>query len=1082
MRDLAEALRRLGLGQHVKAFAAADIDAETIGLLTEDDLKELGLSLGHRRRLLAALKNGRLFAASAEAGVARVLGTQPERRQITVLFCDIVGSTELTEQFDPEEMGRLIRLFQDAAAGAISRFDGFVDRFIGDGVLAFFGYPKAHENAAELAVSAGFAIIEAMHDVRTATGERLAARAAVASGLVFIGQNVSHDGAREQIATGEALNLAARLQQLAPANAILISHETRALLRGLFDLADLGRRELKGIGRPVRVWQVLGEHIGSTRFSAAEQQGLSPLVGRDAEFELLKNRWEAARTGEGQVVLLTGEAGMGKSRLSQMLRQQLTTEANFVLQYQCSPFHTNTALHPIIAQLQFAAGIQPSEAAELKLGKLERLLSLSSPDPRAALPMLAALLRIAPGPYQAPTSLSAEEQKQWTLTTLVNQLLGLARQHPVLMLVEDAHWMDPTTQEFVGQVISSIQDAPVLLVVTYRPDFQKRWTNFAHVTTLALSRLPKCATRELIASVAGNRALPPEVVDQIVAKTDGIPLFVEELTKAVLELDILEKHDSHYALRGPLPSLAIPATLQDSLLSRIDRLSEVKEVAQIGAVLGREFSYAHLAAMADLRQEALQAAIARLIQAELIHCRGSPEKATYVFKHALVQDTAYSTLLLAKRQQLHARCCEILLRLSPEMQEEQPEVLAHHYCEAGNAEQAAELWLKAGRRAVERSANVEALGHLANAMRVLPGIEDPARRNALEMLIQLERGMPLIATRGYGAHETVEAWDRARTLAEERGDLSQLPRALYGLWAALISLGKVRGCLPNAERVLQVAKQTNDDGLALVGWRIRGLTRFMLGQPGAAREDLERTLSNYDPDRHAPLAFRFGQNPRVAAMAVRATVLWVQGEADEARSTSLAAVAEAEGLRHLNSRSYSLAYGACLVARMQGDIEETERLADMLLALARQHRLNLWHAYGLSYKGWALAERGAVADGIHLLRRASIGFQEAGAGIYEPMHMGSLAAAEARGGSPEEATTHIAEAIAEAERREEIWCLPELLRLQADIWLRAGRTGQDAELLLREAASLARSRGMVASAERAEHDLASLRLDKKELA
>ncbi len=1035
MDELAALLSRLGLERHLAAFAEAEIDLATLNLLSENDLRELGLSLGARRRLMAAIAAGLpdLSAPPAAVPAEPAPETEAERRPLTVLFCDIVGSTALTHDLDPEDMGRIIHRFQDAAAGAVARFEGFVDRFMGDGMLVFFGYPRAQENAAERAVRAGFAIIEATNAIATPAGTPLSVRVAIASGDAFIGKTLVHGAAREPLAAGEVLNLAARLQEVAPPNGIAISQETRALLRGLFELENLGQHFLKGIGAAVPAWRVLRERVLATRFEAAEARTLSPLVGREAEGALLAGRWTAARQGEGQVVLLSAEAGLGKSRLIRELRERAAAEPHLVVRYQCSPMHTNSALHPAIGQLRFAAGINPDDPPACQFERLALLLRQASSDLETALPLVATLLAI-PGPHTTSLAgLSAEQVKHRTLEVLIAQMLGLARNRPLMILVEDAHWMDPTTQELISLAIATIQNEPVLIVITYRPTFQHPWGGLPHATTLRLGRLTRAETRTLISHVAGGRQLPDEVTDQIIARTDGVPLFVEELTKAVLALGSLVEQDGRYVLKGSLDARAVPATLRDSLLARVEGLAAAKEVAQLGAVLGREFRRAHVAAMAAIGEATLDEGVARLLQEELIHQHGSRAVVSYVFKHALVQEAAYSTLVQARRRQLHARCAEILQELSPEIAEQQPEVLAQHYQAAGQSLAAAEQWLAAGRQAARQSAHQEAIGHLRAGLAALDEAEQTERREELELLLELELGVPLIATRGYAAAETEAAWDRARALAERRHDGARLAQALYGLWAAQVSLGRVRRALDTAGQVIDIAGRIGEVGIGLVGGRIRGLTHFMLGDLAAARADLEPTIAGFHPDRDGGLAFHFGQNPRVSARAILATVLALQGESEAAREAGRLAVEEAAQIRHTNSEAYALAYGACMAAWMLGEVEETAALADRLLLLARENNMGLWGAYAASFKGWALAESGRPAEALALFEVAIGGFEKAQSGIYEPMQRGLYALALARAGRQAEGLAGLDAALAEARRREENWCIPELLRLRAAV-------------------------------------------------
>lgn len=1041
--SIAAILQSIGLGQYAEAFAAADVDASVLPLLTEEDLKDLGLSLGHRRKLLAAIADGSVAAALAQLSAAAVSpnpldhANEPERRQITVLFCDIVGSSALTERLDPEEMGRIIRRFQDTAAGAISRFDGFVDRFMGDGVLAFFGFPRAHEDAAERAVRAGLAIIETVTALFTPSGDPIAVRVAVASGPVFIGEVVAHGGAREHIVTGEVLNLAARLQNIAPVNGLAVSRETERLLRGLFEVEDLGLHEFKGIGRPIRVWSVLRERVAPTRFEAAFGQAIAPMVGRDAEIAILKERWKAATLGEGQAVLLSGEAGMGKSRIAQALHEHIQDQPHIIVRYQCSPFHRNSALYPAIAQMQFAAGIAATDPPEVKLAKLKPVLAQSGSDVEAVLPVFASLLGIPSSADQETSPVSAEELKRRTLQALVDQLLGLSRQRPVFMLLEDAHWLDPTSYQLMGEAIGSIADSRVLLLATFRPEFQHGWAGLAHVTSLALSRLPSWQAQGIIDHVGAGKSFPPELVQQILLKTDGVPLFVEELAKTILDLGVLREEGDRYILTRPLPSLAIPSTLQDSLMARLDRHPSAKEIAQLGAVIGREFPHTHISALSGLEGAQLLDAVRELLRSELVHQRGGLEHAIYVFKHAMVQETAYHTLVNARREQLHLHCAQILLELTPGIAEQQPELLAHHYEAGHDYPAAAGYWLKAGRRAAERSASVEAVAHLRHGLTAAAQITEAEQRAELEMLLNLELGVPLIATRGYAAPETIQAWETARALSEDRSD-RHFARALYGLWAARISLGETRTALGLASRLVELGAQMQDEGIRIVGHRVRGLTYQTLGEVASARSELDAALTLYDPTRHSQLGLEFGQNPRVSAMASLSIVLWLQGFPDRARATSLAAVAEATEAKHANSIGYALAYGACLVGLLRCDPVETAQLADQLIALAEERHFELWQAYGRSYKGWALARSGDAVEAVRLLRLAQEGFSRAGSELYAPTIDGLLGYALRHAGQPQEALVCMSRAVAEAEKREEVWCLPELLRQRAALLRQTG--------------------------------------------
>ena len=660
--DIGAWLRELGLERYEPSFRENEIDARSLPHLTAEDLKELGVTrVGHRRRLLEAIAALRkAHPVSAEAARADTHEQQPaaspkvERRQLTVMFVDLVDSTTLAARLDPEEMGELLRAYQGAVAGAIARFEGHIAKYLGDGVLAYFGYPRAHEDEAERAVRAGLAAVGAVHDLTLANSGRLAARIGIATGPVVVGELIGEGAAREETVVGETPNLAARLQSLASPNGVVISRNTRRLIGGLFDLADLGSLSIKGFAEPKRAWRVIGESQVESRFEALRSAALTPLVGREEELALLQRQWDEARDGEGQVVLLSGEPGIGKSRLTRALQQRLVEGTYTRIVHLCSPYHTNSALHPIIDRLQRAAKFDRDDTDEQKLAKLEELLAMSAENVAEVAPHFAALLSIPTEGRYPSLNLAPEVQMSKTLDALVAQVEGLARWRPVLALFEDVHWIDPTSLDLLERLIERVRSLRVLLVITFRPEFKPSWVGHLHVTSLTLNRLSRKSGCVMIERLTAGKALPSEVVWQIVAKTDGVPLFVEELTKNVLESGLLREERGSYVLAGPLPPLAIPATLHDSLTARLDRLLPVKEVAQIGAAIGREFSYELLALVTPLRQNELHEALARLEESELVFRRGTPPHATFAFKHALVQEAAHESLLRSNRQQIHA--------------------------------------------------------------------------------------------------------------------------------------------------------------------------------------------------------------------------------------------------------------------------------------------------------------------------------------------------------------------------------------------------------------------------------------------
>ena len=774
--DIAAWIRELGLDQYERAFLDNAIDAEVLPTLTADDLKDIGVTVvGHRRKLLnaiATLREPERLAGGEDVSPSALSADrrgEAERRQLTVLFCDLVGSTALSVRLDPEEMQEVLRSYQNAVAGEVTRFEGHVAKFMGDGVLAYFGWPRAHEDEAERAVRAGLAIAKAVSQLSTPAGESLSARVGIASGLVVVGDLVGEGAAREEAVVGETPNLAARLQEAATLGAVVIADGTRRLLGELFELRELGPTRLKGFAHPVSGFEILGERVTGSRFEARRSGRPLPMVGRDQELALVLERWRQAVAGEGQAVLLVGEAGIGKSRLVQATLDAIAGDGYLALRYQCSPVHTGTALWPVAQQLGFAAGLMPADAEAAKLDKLEALLREGLGGVSEAVPLMAALLGMDAGARYPAQDLTPQQRRARMLAALVEHLLGLARRRPVLMVLEDAHWIDPTTLELLGQALDRIAGARVLLLLTSRPDHQPALGGHPHVTRLTLNRLGRGPTEAIVARLSGGRSLSPEVLAEIAARTDGVPLFIEELTKAVLEIGAAG------------PGTAVPASLHASLMARLDRVPGVKEVAQVAACIGRTFAYPLLAAVSLSPEAELRAALDRLGAAELVFTRGTPPEASYAFKHALVRDAAHESLLKAQRQQLHGRIAQALEERFPETVESEPELLAQHCAEAGLIEQAVEYRQRAGQQALARSATAEAVAQLDRGLELLVCLPDGPERRRRELGLQLGLGPALIAAKGFAAPETGRAYARACCeLCRELGDIPKLLPALYG--------------------------------------------------------------------------------------------------------------------------------------------------------------------------------------------------------------------------------------------------------------------------------------------------------------
>jgi len=706
------------------------------------------------------------------------------------MFCDLIGSTSLAGELDPEDLAEVIRRFQTTCISTLETATGHVARFMGDGVLAYFGYPQAHEDDAEWAVRAGLELVAKIGQLLLPSGEPLQARVGIATGLVVVGEILREGAPQEQAAVGITPNLAARLQTAADPNAVLVAESTRRLLGNVFVYEGLRSYQLKGFAEPVPAWRVVGERIVDSRFDAHRAGTLTRFVGRQHELQQLLALWEQSKSGEYHVALLCGEAGIGKSRISKTFRDHLDTP-HVKIEYQCSPHHTNSPFHPVIKQLEHAAGFEIGDPPDIKLTKLEGVLALAGPGTPAEIGLYATLLSVPTGSAHLQPDLTPQRQKELTIEALIRHLVALAQTRPVLVVLEDVHWIDPTTLELVNRTIQSIKTAPILFLLTFRPDFLPPWLDQPHVTMLRLEKLSRDQAGAMIFEVTGGKRLPDEVYDQIISKTDGVPLFIEELTKAVLESGLLRYADDRYVIDGPLPPLAIPTTLHDSLMARLDRFAPVKEIAQIGAVLGREFSYRLIAAVAQTSTSFLQSALSQLADAELIFERGERPDSTYIFKHALVQDAAYESLLRSKRQQLHNRIANVLKEQFAEIIEQQPELMAHHLLQAGLIEPAIAYLQKAGQRAIQRSANIEAIGHLKHALESLHSLPKSRERARTELELEVMLGQAMIAGRGYAAQETKEVLLRAKDLIDESTASEQKFAILYGIWACYYVGGEV---------------------------------------------------------------------------------------------------------------------------------------------------------------------------------------------------------------------------------------------------------------------------------------------------
>jgi class 3 adenylate cyclase/predicted ATPase len=980
-----------------------------------------------------------------------------ERRQLTVLFCDLVDSTILSRQLDPEDLREVVRAYQDTCAKVIARFEGHIAQYLGDGLLVYFGYPQAHEDDAQRAVRTGLGMLEAMGTLPPRlmqdTSVRLAVRIGIHTGLVVVGE-MGSGGRHEHLALGDTPNLAARLQGLAAPNTVVISEATSRLVHGYFTCQALGIHAIKGLETPVHVSQVLGESAAQSRLDVAATRGLTPLVGREEEVGLLLWRWAQSQGGLGQIVLLSGEAGIGKSRLVQVVKDRIADTPHTLLECRCSPYYQHTALYPIIDLLERALHFQRDEPLDAKLEKLERALSQYRLALHETVPLFATLLSLPlPEARYAPLSLMPERQKQKTLEALLAAVLEMAERQPVLFILEDLHWVDPSTLEFLHLLIAHGPTAAILTVMTYRPDFQLPLEWRTHLTPLALQRLSPADVAAMVKQMTGGKPLPPEVLQHVVTNTDGVPLFVEELTKTILESSVLRETEAHYELTGPLPTLAIPTTLHDALMARLDRLSTVKAVAQLGAVLGRTFAYDLLQAVAPFDAATLQHGLRQLVEAELLYPQGLLPQATYRFKHALLQETAYQSLLKSTRQQYHQRIARVLEAQFPETVATQPELLAHHYTEAGLGTQALEYWQRAGQRALERSAHVEAISHLTQGLEVLKGLPTTPERIQQELRLQLTLGIPLSATRGYAAPEVAHVYTRAQDLCQRMGETPQLIPALLGLWRFYLlraELGKAREL---AEHCLLLAQRVDDPARGIVAYDALGATLFFLGDFAHARTHLERAVALYDPQKRR--SHRALTDPGVSALSLLAGALWMLGYPEQARQRSTEALRLAEALAHPHILASALII-ATHVSQFRQEVSATQARAEAVMTLATEQGFPFWLAEATIFVGWAQAAQGQGSEGITQIKRGLATRQAIGLELSQPAFLTMLAEAYAHVGQPTEGLAVLADALTRVDTTGECWREAELLRLRGELLLAvSAENHREAESRFRQALIIA---------------------------
>ena len=1065
MSKLVAWLEENGLGQLAGVFLKNDVDLDVLPHLSDEDLKELGLSLGQRRRFLVALREAPPVTpattdeAAKDGAESPILDDEAERRQLTVMFCDLVGSTELSQTLDPEELREVLRRYHDAVTGAISSHGGHVAKLLGDGVLAYFGWPHAQEDDASRAILSALSAVSAVTGIE-AGGTALAARAGIATGPVVIG-DMRGETARERGAiAGPTPNLAARLQGVADPGEVLIHGATRKLVGAIFDLEPRGARQLKGFADPVEMWRVVGAARSVSRFEALHGSGLTDFVGRDHDIGLLLDRWRLARDGEGQAVLLSGEAGVGKSRVVREFTVRLEVEDCLWLRYQCSPHETNSAFQPIIAEIEDSAGFRREDSAEIRLDKLERHLAADFPDARVseAASLFAALLGQSANRYP-PVEMTAQRRKQHTVELLAKRLAARARQGSLVVVVEDIHWIDHSTLEVLDAIVPRVRDLPVLIVMTCRPEFQSKWGGQGHVTLHSLHRLGRGDGRAIAERIAGGKALPQEVLARIVEQTDGIPLFVEELTKTVLEAGILEEREDRYELTGPLPALAIPTTLQDSLMARLDRLSPVKRVVQAAACIGRAFDASLLAAALPIKQAELDDALGQLVAAELIFRQsGNDGDERYIFKHALVQDAAYASLLTSAKRSLHEK---LALALDG-TDDPDPLELARHFSGAGIHERSAELFLSAGQRAMANSALPEAIGALTlglQAVEALPRSEPSAR---LELDLRVALGTARMASFGWAHPSVSEALEPAFPLARTFADEDALGSILWGLWVHY----QTRSEFPRAHEWLgeleKVVREQPASDLPLVFDMSAGCQCFWEAEYSNALEHTDRVTAVYDPAKHARITDLTNHDPLVISQHWAGSLAdWIAGRPRRSLERLDEALFLAREITHPFNLVFALTAGSTSLVYLN----MTDRLmahCDEAATVATEEALGPFseHVNIMQWRGAAHVQRGDFQRGHDLAKRGNDFWTASGGRICTAMFRSWIARGLQGLGRIEEAAALNATNIAHCRRTGDRFMEPECLRLQGELaLLGAAPDPAAAEQLFHEALSIAAGHG-----------------------
>jgi class 3 adenylate cyclase/predicted ATPase len=979
--------------------------------------------------------------------------SDPERRQLTVMFCDLVGSTRLATALDLEEWRDVLRAFQAACSKVVRDHGGTISRFMGDGILVLFGYPHAHEDDAERAIRAALGMVGAVARLPSpldGTGS-LAVRIGIATGLVVAGDLIGEGASEEEAILGETPNLASRLQAAAPPHGIVIASSTHNLLGGRFLCEDMGTRSLKGFRDPVPCWRVVRVLPVVSNFKAAGVAGREPLVGREDDVTWLLDLWRSATGHGGRVAMLAGEAGIGKSRLAETLTERIGATC-IPLHFQCSPHYVNRALHPVIQHIELAARISLEDSPAAKTEKLVAWLD-SQADGEWDLAILAALLSISEEVPALP-DMSAQRRKQATFDLLLGMLRTQSAERPLLIIFEDLHWVDPTTMEFLSMLVRHIGDMAALAIFTFRSGFAAPWSG-PEVHGRELARLPRESALSLAGQVAGAGRMPKAVLEQVVVRADGIPLYVEELIQAVIDLGVLD--DSRDGPSDPSP-VAIPATLQNSLMARLDQLGPAKLVAQLASAIGREFSYRLLGAIAPMTAERLRANLAVLETTGLIHSKGRAPDEVFAFKHALVQEIAYQSLLRGRRHELHSLIALALHSHFPQQWRNTPELLAYHWTQAGETERAIDGWLAAGERARERSEYSEAIGHLRKGIDLVNHLAEPRERRDRELTLLLALGTALIMATGPGTPDVAGLYARALDLCADIPKSGLHFAARWGSW--LVAMDHRAG-LERADDLLHLAQELGDPASLVQAHHCQWATLYMLGAHEECCKHADEGIRLYDPQRHHSQADLYGgHDPKVCALGERALSCWLLGRFDESLQSIRSALEWGESLGHVGSRIHAMDY-ALVVHRLQRDPEEVERRAKAVVAFATEQRLGEYRARAMLFQGWASALLGDVVGGIEEMRSALAAEVEAGVPADFPLYYEMFAEVCQHAERFDEGLDAVRKGLAHAERARIVYWNAELHRRQGELMLAAGAAPTDVAPCFERSLVEARAQGAI---------------------